>query len=119
MKVSHLIESYPRRWNLEPIQAEILETERHAIHTIYLERNARRDRWIWPEARGGIVTPKLVYKKLREPDREETTMTSGERNPQNEPPWRDLWKSCSTLKVKSFLWQEGHRAIPVFKALTR
>lgn len=90
-----------------------------SINMIYLGRIEVEDRWIWPVAKGGTVMPKLVYRKLREEARDGGTDPGQGRSAREESPWTELWRSLSTPKVKSFLWQAGHQVITVYKTLAR
>lgn len=80
-----------------------------AIHTIYLGRGEVADRWIWPTTRGGVVTPRLVYRQLREEARAGGTESDRDEGARREHQWAKLWKGTSAPKVKSFIWQAGHQ----------
>lgn len=47
-----------------------------AIQAICLSKSEVDESWVWPNARGGVVTPRLVYRRLREEAREGTDLTS-------------------------------------------
>lgn len=108
-----------RKWNLQPIQEDISEGERQAMHAIYLSKHEVEDRLVWATSVTRVATPKMVYRQLRETTLESLNKRATDRSQEENAKWAKLWKGRAIPKVKSFLWQEGHQSILVPAVLER
>ncbi|XP_074306059.1 uncharacterized protein LOC141641287 [Silene latifolia] len=108
MKVAHLMKPDRTGWNDELLDELFLPFEKDRIRNIRLCESSPTDDWCWDPSKDGEYTVKSAYHLL---------FDQGEHEEQSEFArdkwlWNTIWRTPVLPRVKLFIWQLCHDALP-------
>ncbi|XP_073355276.1 uncharacterized protein [Aegilops tauschii subsp. strangulata] len=114
--VSELIDATSATWNFQRLHEVFMPMDIPAIMGIPLCTRNVEDYWGWHFERSGVFTVKSAYKmlvatKLRMDAWLEESAGSSSINTE-EKPWKMLWKTQVSGKIRMFLWRLSKHSVP-------
>ncbi|XP_074267371.1 uncharacterized protein LOC141590703 [Silene latifolia] len=109
MKVADLFVEDEVRWDREKVRAMFLPFEADRILNIRLSKEPTEDGWCWDNERDGSYTVKSGYRLLCE---EGSSGVEQADFSQERWVWNAVWSAPVLPRIKNFMWQLCHEAIP-------
>ncbi|XP_075664873.1 uncharacterized protein LOC142634467 [Castanea sativa] len=114
-KVSTMIDSESREWNVELLKNSLAPFLVHKILSIPICKTAQEDMLVWPRSRCGSYTVKTGYQLLYELENSEDASSSN--SALTKAFWNRIWKLNLPNKMRLFCWRACSEALPTLQNL--
>ena len=111
IKISLLINSHTRNWDMDLLQALFRLEEVKLIRSIPLGNVSTRDKIVWSHSQSSVYSVKSGYYFF---SKDRYMLNDGSvSSKQSQKLWKLIWSLSVPAKVRNFMWRTTKNAIPV------
>ena len=111
IKVSLLINSHTRNWDMDLLQDLFQPEEVKLIKSIPLGNVSTLDKIVWSHSQSGVYSVKSGYYFL---SKDQSMLNDGSvSSEQSQKLWKLIWSLSVPAKVQNFMWRTAKNAIPM------
>ena len=111
IKISLLINSHTRNWDMDLLQALFRLEEVKLIRSIPLGNVSTRDKIVWSHSQSSVYSVKSGYYFF---SKDQYMLNDGSvSSKQSQKLWKLIWSLSVPAKVRNFMWRTAKNAIPV------